>query len=441
MGMKTARKYWNERMETLSADEFHAVQSAALLKQLAYVGENSAFYRDKFSVANCDINDVKTIDDLKNLPFTVKQELRDSLAKQKPLGLHAATGIENVVRVYSTSGTTGVPTYIGLTGNDRLLWRESANRAMWTCGMRPEHIVPLPIGTFFIAASYGEAIENLGATLVPVGVGATDRLLGAIRNLGADFILSTASFPFYLMDYCEKKGIDTRTLGIKGFMVGGEPGGGIPELRKQVEDGFGAVVRETMGNGDMMGLMWGECEYKNGMHFLGADTCHTEIINPDTGSVLDIKKGVKGELVYTSLNRECQPLIRFRTRDHVEVIHTDCACGRTGFCIKCIGRTDDMMIISGVNVYPSAIRDVVSSLSPDTTGEILISVDAPLPSAKPPLKIKVEHGKAVKDLAALKLRIEDLLREKLIFSSDVTLVKPGTLPKYEYKAMLVEKNY
>ncbi len=438
--MAKTPRYWNERMETLSADEFHAVQSDALLKQMAYVGENSVFYQEKFFDAHIDIKDIKSIDDLKNLPFTTKQELRDSLAKQKPLGLHAATGIENVIRVYSTSGTTGTPTYIGLTRKDRYLWRESANRAMWTCGMRPEHIVPLPIGTFFIAASYGEAIENLGSTLIPVGVGATDRLLGALQNLGANFILSTASFPFYLMNYCEKRDIDTRNLGIKGFMVGGEPGGSIPELRKQVEDGFGAVVQETMGNGDMMGLMWGECEYKNGMHFLGADTCHTEIINPDTGDVLDIKKGIKGELVYTSLNRECQPLIRFRTRDHVEVTQTECACGRTGFCIKCIGRTDDMIIISGVNVYPSAIRDVISSLAPDTTGEILISVESSLHSVKPPLKIKVEHGKKTSNLASLKLQIVNLLREKLVFSSDVTLVEPGTLPKYEYKAKLVEKN-
>lgn len=438
--MKKTAGFWNKKMETLSTDEFHAVQSAALLKQLAYVGKNSAFYQEKFSADRIDFKQVKSIDDLKHLPFTTKQELRDSLARKKPLGLHAATEIENVVRVYSTSGTTGTPTYIGLTRNDTLLWRESANRAMWTCGMRPGQIVPLPIGTFFIAASYGEAIENLGATLIPVGVGATDRLLGAIWNLGANFILSTASFPFYLMGYCEKKGINPRTLGIKGFMVGGEPGGSVPELRKQVEEGFNAIVLETMGNGDMMGLMWGECEQKNGMHFLGADTCHAEIIDPETEQVLEIKKGIKGELVYTSLNRECQPLIRFRTRDHVEVIQTDCGCGRTGFCVKCIGRTDDMMIISGVNVYPSAIRDVISSLAPDTTGEIRIHLDSPLPSVKPPLKIEVEHGKGVKDLVLLKLQIQNLLREKLIFSSEVTLVKPGILPKYEYKAQLVEMN-
>lgn len=439
--MKDHRPFWNEKMETLSPDEFHAVQSAALKKELAYVDQHSRFYQDKFKAAEISISKIRTIDDLKLLPFTEKQELRDSLARQKPLGLHAAVGMDTVIRVYSTSGTTGMPTYIGLTRNDRLVWRESANRAMWACGMRPGHIVPLPIGTFFIAASYGEAIEHLGATLVPVGVGATDRLLSAVANLGADFILSTASFPFYLMDYCRKKGINPQTLGIKGFMVGGEPGGSIPDLRKQVEDGFAAVVQETMGNGDMMGLMWGECEYKNGMHFLGADTCHAEIIHPDTGGVLDIETGVAGELVYTSLNRECQPLIRFRTRDHVEVTQTRCACGRTGFCIRCIGRTDDMMIISGVNVYPSAIRDVVSSLAPLVTGEILILVDAPLPSVKPPLKIKVEHSASATSLNDLKIRLQDLLREKLIFSSDITLVPPGSLPKYEYKARLVEKTF
>jgi len=436
--MGNGQKYWNEKMETISADEFHRVQSDALLNQLVYVRGNSLFYQEKFSIEGIEIEEIESIDDLHKLPFTVKQELRDSLASKKPLGLHAGVDMKDVIRVYSTSGTTGNPTYIGLTQKDRLVWRESANRAMWACGMRPEHIVPLPIGTFFIAASYGEAIENLGCTLIPVGVGATDRLMGAIYNLGANFILSTASFPFYLINYCEKRGIDTASLGIKGFMVGGEPGGGIPELRKQVEDAFGAVVRETMGNGDMMGLMWGECEYKNGMHFVGADTCHTEVINPDTGAVLDIQKGVKGELVYTSLNRECQPLIRFRTRDHVEVTQTKCECGRTGFCIKCIGRTDDMMIISGVNVYPSAIRDVIASMVPDTTGEILITVDGPLPSVKPPLKIKAEHGQDAGDLKGLKSKIESLLREKLIFSSIVTLVEPGTLPKYEYKAKLVE---
>jgi len=439
--MGNYRKYWDEKMETLSSEKFNGVQENALLKKLRYIYENSLFYQEKFRRAGIELDDIKGIEDLKKLPFTEKQELRESLNSTPPLGKHAACNIEKVIRVYSTSGTTGTPTYIGLTAHDRDVWQETAMRAMWTCGMRPNHIVPLPIGTFFIAASYGEAIESLGATLVPVGVGATDRLLSALKNLGANFILSTASFPLYLITYCEKKGIDTKTLGIKNFMVGGEPGGGIPHIRRQIEEAFGANVHECMGNGDMLGLMWAECEKKNGMHFIGQGACHPEIIDPATEEVLEIKEGLQGEMVYTSLDRECQPLVRFRTRDHVIVTQASCECGRTGYCIKCIGRTDDMLIVSGVNVYPSAIRDVIGTLVPRVTGGILIQLQEPSPSVKPPMKIKVEHGQEPGDLKSLRAEIENLLREKLIFSAHVELVPPGTLPKYEYKAQIVEKTY
>ncbi len=439
--MQQYRAHWSERHESCSSDEFEKIQTDALLRELKHVWEKSEFYQEKFKTAGAEPGDIKGLDDLARLPFTVKTEIRESLAARRPLGKHAATDIGSVLRVYSTSGTTGTPTYIGLTGHDRDVWRETAMRAMWTCGMRPHHIVPLPIGTFFIAASYGEAIEGLGATLVPVGVGATDRLIGAIKNLGADYILSTASFPLYLIDYCERKGMDPREFGIRGFMIGGEPGGGIPKIRQKMEEAFAAEVRECMGNGDMLGLMWAECEQKNGMHFIAQGACHPEIIDPASGAVLSISKGVQGELVYTSLDRECQPLIRFRTRDHVVVTQTECECGRTGYCIKCIGRTDDMLIVSGVNVYPSAIKDVISTFAPRVTGEMVIQLDEPPPGAKPPLKIKVEHGENPGDTGLLGKEIEQMIREKLIFSSKVSLVPPGSLPKFEYKAKLVEETY
>ncbi len=439
--MRSEQTYWNERMETLSPEEFRRVQEAALLRQLDYLWERSDFYRSKWVAAGLERGDVAGLDDLTKLPFTEKSELRDSLAQHPPLGSHRACALGDVIRVYSTSGTTGNPTYIGLTAHDRDVWMETANRAMWSCRMRPEHVVPLPIGTFFIAASYGEAIEHLGAMLVPVGVGATDRFLGAVRNLSADFVLSTASFPLYLIDYCEGKGIDTRSLGIRGFMVGGEPGGGIPQVRRRIEDAFGATVRECMGNGDMLGLMWAECEAGPGMHFIGQGACHPEIIDPETGESLEIREGLTGELVYTSLDRECQPLVRFRTRDHVLVVRMECECGRTGVAVSCIGRTDDMLIVSGVNVYPAAVRDVLGAFQPRITGELVIELHEKPPTVRPPMKIRVEHGPEPGDLAQLKKEIEHLLREKLIFPSDVTLVPPGSLPKFEYKAKLTEAHY
>jgi phenylacetate-CoA ligase len=267
--MTVGKAYWNEKRETLSRDEYMRIQENALLRELSYVWKNSQFYQKKFRDEGIGENDIKGLGDLKSLPFTEKDEIRESLDSAPPLGKHAAVDISEAIRIYSTSGTTGNPTYIGLTSRDREVWRETAMRAMWTCGMRPSHIVPLTVGTFFIAASYGEAIEKLGATLVPVGIGATDRLIGALKNLGANFILSTTSFPLYLINYCERNDIDPKTLGIEGFQVGGEPGGGIPNIRQKIENSFSANVQECMGNGDMLGLMWAECEYKKGMHFIG----------------------------------------------------------------------------------------------------------------------------------------------------------------------------
>lgn len=435
------KRYWNEPMETLAPHAFREVQEAALMRELDYLWARSDFYREKWGALGLERGDIVSLDDLAKLPFTEKSELRDSLALHPPLGSHRACDLGDVIRVYSTSGTTGNPTYIGLTCHDRDVWKETANRAMWSCGMRPEHVVPLPIGTFFIAASYGEAIENLGAMLVPVGVGATERLLAAVRNLKADFILSTASFPLYLIDYCQSHGINPRALGIKGFMVGGEPGGGIPQVRRRIEEAFGAMVRECMGNGDMLGLIWAECDAGPGMHFIAQGACHPEIIDPKTGEHLDIREGVTGELVYTSLDRECQPLVRFRTRDHVRVVRTECDCGRTGYAVSCIGRTDDMLIISGVNVYPSAVREVIGTFRPRVTGELVIDLFEAPPAVKPPMKIRVEHGPDAGDLAALKKEIERKLRDTLIFASEVTLVPPGSLPKYEYKAKLTETHY
>ncbi len=400
--MEKSSQYWNEAMETLSSEGFHDVQERALLRQLEYVWRYSAFYQEKFRKAEVELGDVKRLEDLIKLPFTEKTELRDSQLAAPPLGTHMACPREKVKRVYSTSGTTGRPTFIGLSKHDIEVWREAACRAFWTGGFRPDSIVPLVVSPFFIAASYADGLETIG-TVVPIGVGATDRLIASFQHIGANAFLSTSSFPLHFAASLEKRGIEPKSLGIRVILAGGEPGAAIPSVRRQVEETFGCIFLEMMGNGDMCGQMWSECRYKRGMHFIAQGIVHPEIIDPDTGEVQQIQEGTRGELVYTSLDRECIPLVRFRTRDHVEVTQTSCECGRTGFGIRVLGRTDDMLNVQGVNVYPAAVRDTVASLSPRTTGAIEIQMHtAPPEGWKPPIPIKVEYGEKAGDLDQLK---------------------------------------
>jgi phenylacetate-CoA ligase len=434
--MADYQRYWNSETETLSEVEYRLVQEKAFLNQLDYVWKNSPFYQLKFRDTGLALKDIRGLDDLHKLPFTEKSELRDSQINHPPLGKHAIVPLEKVSRVYSTSGTTGRPTYIGLTRQDIKTWRESASRALWTGGFRPDIIVPLIVAPYLIADSYTDAIENIGATCLPTGVGATDRLIGAFQNIGANALLATSSFPMHFARSLKKRDIEPKSLGLKIILAGGEPGASIPAIRYKVEETFGCNFLEMMGNGDMAGEIWSD------MHFIAQGIVHPEIINPESGEPLEIKEGTQGELIYTSIERECMPLIRFRTRDHVIVTQTDCECGRTGFGIRCIGRTDDMLIVQGVNVYPSAIRDVVSSLEPETTGAIEIQLKKQPPEGwEPPIHIKVEHGKRSEDLLELKQKVEALIREKLIFRAHVELVAPDSLPKFEYKAKLVRKLY
>ena len=439
--MKKNSEYWNEEMETLSPERFREVQEKALLKQLKYVWKNSLFYKKKFGEAGIELGDIRGLDDLSKLPFTEKMDLRDSQVQAPPLGTHMACSMSKVNRVYSTSGTTGRPTFIGVTKRDLSVWKEACCRALWTGGFRPDSIVPLIVSPFFIAASYADAIETIG-TVVPIGVGATDRLIASFQFIGANDLLSTSSFPLALASSLRKRGIEPRSLGIRHILAGGEPGAAIPSVREQVEETYGCTFLEMMGNGDMCGEMWSECKYKGGMHFIAQGIVHPEIINPETGEVLEPNVGTRGELVYTSLDRECIPLVRFRTRDHIEVTQTECECGRTGYGIRVLGRTDDMLNVQGVNVYPSAVRDTVASLSPKTTGAIEIQLHlAPPEGWRPPIHIKVEYGHEVSDVDALKKELEALIREKLIFRADLEMVPADTLPKYEYKAKLVRKLY
>ena len=224
------------------------------------------------------------------------------------------------------------------------------------------------------------------------------------------------------------------------MLVAGEPGGGEPSFRAKLEEGWGAKVTEAMGIGDIGVSLWGECEEQGGMHLGARGFVHAELIDPDSGAALELEDGATGELVLTHLRHRAAPLLRFRTRDHVEVRTSPCACGRTGPRVRCIGRTDDMLIVRGVNVFPAAIREVVSAFAPDVSGQILVRPQAPGVKQEPPLPVRVELASGTRCRAtSLAQKIRDRLREVLVVQTTIELVPPGSLPRSEYKSKLVER--
>ena len=434
-------RYFDVGTETMSADAISAMQLEKLPRQLRYMQKNAPFHARKLAEVGADPRDIRSFDDLAKLPFTEKSELRQSQAKHPPLGDHAAASLRNVVRVHASSGTTGTPSFVGLTRFDKRRWVECIARSYWSQGLRPDSVfaMGMSIGFFVGGLPVAAAVEEIGATLLPIGIGASDRLIDSIRAMGATALATTPSYATYLAEIArDQLGVDVAKLGIRNVMVGAEPGGGIPEVRNRIEALWGARCTEAIGNADVITIHSAECEAGDGCHFMVPDYLIMEIIDPETGSVLPLDSPqVEGELVFTHLDRQCCPLLRFRTRDRVVVNTTPCACGRTGPRLRCIGRSDDMLIVRGVNVWPSAIKDVVMGFRPKVSGELLISLPDPGPKVDPPVAIKVELGDGEPD-SGLAGRIEQALRAKLIFSAKVELVSRGVLPRTEMKARLIE---
>ncbi|HEU4387833.1 MAG TPA: phenylacetate--CoA ligase family protein [Blastocatellia bacterium] len=423
--------------------QLRELQEAKLAKQLDYLAARSPFYQEKFRAAGIRQEHFRSLADLVNFPFTSKEELRESQASCPPLGRHLAADLSSVIRIHSSTGTTGRPSFVGLTRRDADVWTHLTARSFYSQGIRPGDIVihGASLTLFVGGLPCKDAIERIGATFVPVGAGASEKLVLVARALQANALHCTPSYAIYLADYVHRQGQDPRELGFRKIVCGAEPGGGIPSVRAKISQEWGARVTEGLGNADMAPIIFAECRDQSGMHFNAQEYVYPEIIDPDTGEVLPIETGVSGELVYTSLDRECVPLLRFRTRDRVTVLGTSCTCGRSTFKLRCVGRTDDMLIVLGVNVFPSAVKDIVSSFYPKTTGEIQIVLDEPGPGVKPPLKVEAEFGTGQQDLAQLKNDVETKIRAVLSVPSAVELVSPGSLPRFEMKGQLIKKLY
>ena len=422
----------------MSPDQLRALQADKLHRQLGALCRRSPFYRRKLAAAGAFPSDIATHEDLAGLPFTTKSELIDSQRAHPPLGEHAGADMAEVVRVHATSGTTGTPSYVGVTSHDSALWTEAVARAYYAQGVRAEAVVTIgfSIGFFVGGIPVQQALAAIGATAVPVGTGATERLIDAALDLGADSLTCTPSFARHIAESLSaRRGIDPAGLGVRRVLVGAEPGGGIPAVRAALEQTWNATVTESVGNGDVIPIHSGECSEQAGNHFLVPDMVLPEIIDPATGHVLDMSSPpVRGELVVTHLDRQCGALVRFRTRDHVEVRSGACPCGRTGMRMVCVGRTDDMLLVRGVNVWPSAVKDVVSSFAPRVTGQLRIALDGEGHHLDPPLNVVVE----VPDRRAIQPgEIERELRARLVAGCSVSFVDAGTFPRTHTKENLL----
>jgi phenylacetate-CoA ligase len=428
-------------IETRSPDKQHALDEEAYRTQVAYLLERSAFYRDKLRNAGIDnADDAGGLDDIAKLPLTEKAELRASVTPDNPVGTHLCAERSEIVRIYSTSGTTGTPSYIPLTAGDVDNWIEGSARSYAASGIEPgQRIVSTYNAGPFAAGAALASFERIGLCHIPVGTGNTERLVRAIELLGPEAAVLTPSYAAHLVEWAADRGIDLKASSVVRVLVAGEPGGGEPAFRRALEDGWGARVTEAMGIGDIGVSLWGECEEQDGMHLGARDFVHPELIDPDSGAALPLKDGASGELVLTHLRHRAAPLLRFRTRDHVTVRTTACPCGRTGPRIRCVGRTDDMLIVRGVNVFPAAVREVVSTFAPDVSGHILVRPRAAGVKQEPPLPVRVELARGASADDALADAISEKLRTALVVRTRVELVPWGTLQRSEYKSTLVQR--
>jgi len=418
--------------------EFFARQDIARL-QLSRLrttlerAQRSKLYARKFAEHGVKPEDVKTLDDVRRLPFTTKQDLRDAY----PDGLNTVP-TDKMVRLHVSSGTTGTPTVVYHTAADVRWWSSLVARCMHMAGMRPADVFQntTSYGLFTGGLGMHYGAELLGCLAIPMGAGNTQRQVKLIQDFKVTALHIIPSYALYLADYCAQQGIDPRSLGLRIALVGAEPYS--EETRRRLESIFGFKAFNSYGLSEMNGPgVAFECQEQNGMH-LWEDAYLVEVIDPVT--LEPVAPGQVGELVLTTLCREGMPIVRYRTRDLSRVLEGPCPCGRQHVRLDRItGRSDDLIIIKGVNIYPIQIEQVLMSL-PEVGQNYLIELEREGHIDQIRVKAEVREEHFVEDmraLAALRQKIAHRLRDEILVTPKVDLVEPNTLPKSEGKAVRV----
>lgn len=445
------RSLWNPTVETMSADALRALQLERLKKQVAYNFERSEFFRTKFAAAGAVPRDIRSFEDFALLPLMDKQEHRTAQAESierfgNPFELMNCARIDEVVRINATSGTSGVPTFYALTAHDVAVVNEMHARKYWRAGIRPGHIMlqALSLSMFTGGLPLSQGIQHLGAAVVPVGIeGGTLRVLEHIALLRPQAIIATPSFGQYLIEQAPHvAGKPAAALGIEYFFCAGEPGGGILSVRQSLAEGFGAKVFDHTGGGHAFhGISREEpAGQYSGMYFVSPDHCLLELIDPSSRLPMAIEDGAKGEMVITFLDWQGGPFMRYAFGDIIEVATSPCPQGWPGLRFKVVGRSDDMLIVKGVNVFPQAIQGVIASFQPRLTGHFRIRLKSPGPLVRPPLRLAVERGAgtAESDLPAIEAELRERMARELRVRPEIVWLAPEALPRESRKVRLVE---
>jgi phenylacetate-CoA ligase len=427
---------WNQNIECASREQLREIQSQRLVKMLGKIYETVPFYRGKLKEKGIEPGDIKGIDQLKDLPFTLKTDLRDNY----PFGLFATPQSE-IVRLHASSGTTGKPTVVGYTRNDIDMWSEVVARSLTMAGITKDDIVQVAYGYGLFTGGLGlhYGAEKIGATVVPISGGNTQKQLQLMVDFGSTVIACTPSYAAYLGESIRKEGIDPKSIKLRAGVFGAEPW--TEQMRIQIQELLGLKAYDIYGLTEVIGPgVSMECEHQNGSHIF-EDHFIPEIIDPNTLEILPY--GEVGELVFTPVSREAMPLLRYRTRDLTRLHAEKCACGRTLVRMeKCLGRTDDMLIIRGVNVFPSQVESVLLKLAETSPHyQLIVSRENNLDT----LEIKVEIDEQfwsdeVKVLEALKQRIHHNISSVLGISATIRLVEPRSIERSEGKAKRVIDN-
>jgi phenylacetate-CoA ligase len=427
---------WNETMECMPREEMRKLQSIRLKRVVERVYHNTTFYRKKMQQADITPDDIRSIDDIVKLPFTVKQDLRDNY----PYGLMASP-MSEVVRLHASSGTTGKPVVVGYTRSDLTMWSELVARCLTAYGVSRNDVVQVSYGYGLFTGGLGvhSGTENIGGTVIPMSSGNSQKQIQLMHDFGANALACTPSYALFLAETIRESGIPIEKFKLRVGIFGAEPW--TENMRKELEEKLRIKAYDIYGLTEICGPgVGGECECQDGTH-LWEDHFYPEIVDPNT--LEPVGHGQQGELVFTTLTKEGMPMIRYRTRDLTSLHTQPCSCGRTAVRMsRILGRSDDMLIIRGVNVFPSQIESVVLEL-PEFEPHDLIIVDRVdnVDSILIQVELRQEYySDEMSKMLALKRKITSRLQSVLGLMPDIKIVEPRSIERSQGKAKHVIDN-